>query len=136
MEDAVDGLAVQLHDLVVPVDLHELHGDAQRGGEGGGHVGVKADPVAGVVLVVHGLKIGDANHQRALGLDIGHVAVRGVGNNFRSGRNGRLSRGKCLRGGGLREGSGIGCAAGGHGKHHGGGHQKRNDFFHGNISPS
>ena len=71
----VDCLAVQFKDLVVPVDDLELHVHAQALSELGGHVGVKADPVAVGVLIVHGLELGDAHYQGALVLNIGQVAA-------------------------------------------------------------
>src|SRR5699024_5632124 len=51
---AVHRPALQLHELVVPVDDAELHLHAQGLGHLAGHVGVKADPLAVLVLVVHG----------------------------------------------------------------------------------
>ena len=44
-----------------------------------GHVCVKADPLAVFILVVHGLKLGDAHNQGTLVLDIGHIPVCGRG---------------------------------------------------------
>lgn len=54
--DGVHPFGVQLHQLVVPVDLQKLHLDPQVLRKGFGHVGVKADPLAVFVPVVHGAK--------------------------------------------------------------------------------
>src|SRR5699024_3364689 len=69
---AVHRPALQLHELVVPVDDAELHLHAQGLGHLAGHVGVKAGPLAVLVLVVHGGELGDANHQGALVLYVRH----------------------------------------------------------------
>ena len=75
--DAVDGLAVKLQNLVVPDDLDEFHLDAEGLGKGLGQIGVKANPFAGFVLVVHRGKIGNADHERALVLNVGKIGFLG-----------------------------------------------------------
>lgn len=78
---AVDGFSVKLHDFVVPIDLGELNAYADALAEGLCHVGIKSDPVARLVLIIHRLEIGNSYDKRALPLNIGKVAV-GLGLGF------------------------------------------------------
>ena len=72
---AVDGLPVQLHDFSVPVNLHEFSFNAKALGKGFCHVCVKAHPLAGIILEVHRLKVGDAYDKSAFLLNVVHVAA-------------------------------------------------------------
>ncbi len=110
--NAVDRLGVKLHDLVVPVDFNKLGLYAQRLGKRLRHIRVKADPLTGVILVVHRRKVGDANHQRALILDVRRIAaVR---------RLCAVLAARAVRGGirGTRVRSVVPAAARGKGHHH------------------
>ena len=71
----VDGLAVELVDLLAPLNDDELHVHSQALGYQPGQLRVKAGPLAVVVLIVHGGKLRDAHHQGALAPDISHVAA-------------------------------------------------------------
>ena len=77
--DAVDGLAVELQNLVVPDDLDEFHLDAEGLGKGLGQIGVEADPFAGFVLIVHRGKIGNADDERSLVLNVGKIGFGSLG---------------------------------------------------------
>jgi len=75
--DAVDLFAGEFQLLAVPVDFNEFRREAQLGAGGFRKFGVKADQFAGFVVIVHGRVIGNADDQRAFGLNIGKVVVRG-----------------------------------------------------------
>ena len=138
--DAVNGLGAELHDLVVPVDLDEFCFHAEALCKCLCHVGVKADPFAVFVLIVHRSEVGDADDQLAVRLDIGDVAVSGsLGSFFGSGFGffcggcfsrcgfgcgrfaGSILRGSC--------GFGLGGACGAGDEHHAC-QQQSDDLFH------
>ena len=127
--DDVYGLAVKLHDLIVPLDDLEDGLDAQAVRKGAGKVGVKAYPLAGLVLVVHGLELGYADYEAALLPDVGHIAL---GGGLLAGRG----LGSRSLGGGRLAGLGRRLAAGGQGEYHAKCKQKRKKLFHLFISPS
>ena len=87
--DAVDGLAVELQNLVVPDDLDEFHLDAEGLGKGLGQIGVEADPFAGFVLIVHRGKIGNADDERSLVLNVGKIGFGSLGGLGCAGRHGQ-----------------------------------------------
>ena len=67
----------QLHDLVVPLDGLELNLHAERLGKGLCEIGVKANPAAVGVLIVHRGEVGDADDERALLLDVIEIGAGG-----------------------------------------------------------
>ena len=118
--DTVNGLGAELHDLVVPVDLDEFCFHAEALCKCLCHVGVKADPFAVFVLIVHRSEVGNADDQLAVRLDVGDVAVcGGLGSFF--GGGGFLC-------GGCRLGLRGTCGAG---KNHHAGKQHCDHLFHG-----
>ena len=73
--DHIDALVLELQNLVVPVDLHELYLYTKILRNLLRHIGVKADPFAALILIVHRLEIGDSDDQTSLILDVLHIAV-------------------------------------------------------------
>jgi hypothetical protein len=78
---AVDCLALEFHNLIIPVNFYKFGGDTETFSKCLCHVRVKSNPFSIFVLVVHRFKIGDADNQSALAFDVVKVGCIILGGN-------------------------------------------------------
>ena len=70
----IDVLRLELHDLIIPVNLYKFSINAKTFCKCFCHISIKTDPFIVIIFVIHWFKISDSNYQGSFVLNVFYIA--------------------------------------------------------------